>query len=137
MSRQSNYVNPLFQYGENELNDDIQQEQEDDELINQIFSSFQDQPEYEENDMIYSENFDQYINQTLPLDEDFFLNNSYEQEFYEDIVWAENDLGFTTGFLPELRLREISQENYVLPGQIENIEYFDEENNEYYTDEEL
>lgn len=134
MSRQSNYVNPLFQYGENELNDDIQQEQEDDELINQIFSSFQDQPEYEENYMIYSENFDQYINQTLPLDEDFFLNNSYEQEFYEDIVWAENDLGFTTGFLPELRLREISQD---LPGQIENIEYFDEENNEYYTDEEL
>ena len=137
MSRQSNYINPLFQYGQEEIyEEDLQQEQEDDELINQIFSSFQNQPEYDEsenidyeqNDMIYSEDFGQYINEPLPINEDFFLNNSYQQEFDEDINWAENDLGFTTGLFPEFRLREMPEENE---------EYADEEYNGYYTDEEL
>ena len=137
MSRQSNYINPLFQYGQEEIyEEDLQQEQEDDELINQIFSSFQNQPEYDEsenidyeqNDMIYSEDFDQYINEPHPIDENFFLNNSYQQEFDEDINWAENDLGFTTGLFPEFRLREMPEENE---------EYADEEYNGYYTDEEL
>lgn len=139
MSRQSNYINPLFQYGEEEIYEEaLQQEQEDDELINQIFSSFQNQPEYDEsenidyeqNDMIYSEDFDQYINQPLPIDEEFFLNNSYQQEFNEDINWAENDLGFTTGFLSNLGWGGMEGEN-------EEYEYVDEEYNGYYTDEEL
>jgi len=139
MSRQPNYINPLFQYGEEEIYEEaLHQEQEDDELINQIFSSFQNQPEYDEsenidyeqNDMIYSQDFDQYINQTLPLNEDFFLNNSYQQEFYEDINWAENDLGFTTGFMSNLGWGEMEGEN-------EEYEYVDEEYNGYYTDEEL
>jgi len=137
MSRQSNYINPLFQYGEEEIYEEALQ-QEDDELINQIFSSFQNQPEYDgsenidydQNDMIYSEDFDQYINQPLTLNEDFFLNNSYQQEFNEDINWAENDLGFTTGFLSNLGWGEMEGEN-------EEYEYVDEEYNEYYTDEEL
>lgn len=139
MSRQSNYINPLFQYGEEEIYEEaLQQEQEDDELINQIFSSFQNQPEYDEsenidyeqNAMIYSEDFDQYINQTIPLNEEFFLNNSYQQEFNEDINWAENDLGFTTGFLSNLGWGDMEGEN-------EEYEYVDEEYNGYYTDEEL
>lgn len=137
MSRQSNYINPLFQYGEEEIYEEALQ-QEDDELINQIFSSFQNQPEYDgsenidydQNDMIYSEDFDQYINQPLTLNEDFFLNNSYQQEFNEDINWAENDLGFTTGFLSNLGWGEMEGEN-------EEYEYVDEEYNGYYTDEEL
>jgi len=153
MSRQPSYINPLFQYGQNELyEEDLDQGYDEDEgLINQIFSSFQNESEYDnlvddiqnqEDNIIFDENGNQYDDESLQNIQDLLSNNSYEQEFYEDIERAENDINYTFGFIPGIRMGEMEGVSDFMPlynNDIDELQYNENLYDNYYeySDEEL